>query len=252
MIRRPSRTISRRGFAFVTVLALLLIATIAGAAMLQRTTTLALATERQIDAYHRHSELMGVRDIVSTWLASLGQRNMNELREMATDPAPDYTLKLDDQGSVINIYARDGQGTVPIHHLAEANDAERAFLMETLERLPADRPDLIRRVGYRQISIHSAPDEVIDAMSRGVPELAELLTEARERRISDGGELDVLARQMGVEESLYLPLRSWFTYAPHLFRLEVEVTRQGKKRRYSVLAQQEGNFPSILEWRAEP
>lgn len=248
--RRPSG--SRRGFAFITVLALLLIATIAGAAMMQRATTLSLATERQIEAYHRHSELMGVRDIVHTWLGSLGQRELNDLREMAQDPLPDFTLRLDDQGSVINVYARDGQGTIPIHFLAQASEVERVFLMEVLEQLPPDRPDLVRRVGYKQISLRAAPDEVLMALARGRPEVAEVLISSREKGHADSAPVMQEAARLGVETADIQPVLRWLTFAPHLFQLDVEVTRQGKNRRYTVLALQEGNLPRMLEWRAEP
>ncbi len=243
--RLLSRAGDRPGFVFLVVLMLLAISGIVIAAALRRSAMQALVVEDQLDSYIRYHELQGVRSIADVWLL----RNDTEtLKRNANTGLPVVTQLIDE--TVYRIYVQDGQGTVLTNLLGQTGSVPQTWLVEMLSRIPQDRPDLTRSVGPWQVSLRSAPDEVIEAMAAGDPAVALALRSARDEEIANVSDLISELDKQQVNGLTAQAIARNLTFDPSLWRIDVEAERPPNPiRRYVLLVERARNVPRTLEWR---
>lgn len=247
---RVSRAAGPRGFAFLLLLSMLVVAAIVVATGLRRASAHALLVEKQLEGYRRHHEMLGIRDYIRTWIGR-PKNDAAQLTQFAAAGEPVHRLVLD-HTVVVLISVQDGQGTV-LRNLADVSNAEmRRWLVELLGRLPRDRPDLTRRSGPPHISLRHAPDEVLDALAAYDPRTSEALREARDRGVANPTELQMLLTRAGVETMLAQAVMKYITFEPSLWRLNVEVVYPDRVNRYTLLAEKRANISSLHEWRPVP
>lgn len=244
---RTWHTARGRGFVFLTVLLMLAVATIVLTVALQRSNLQATIAQRQIDGYVEHHELLGVRDYANNWLTR--QNEPGKLAEYAEkgDVAHRFAL---DEGTVLRIHVADGQGTV-LRSLATITSPEtRRWLAGVLSRIPQDSIGLTRRAGPPQVSIRSAPDEVLQAIAGGNPELFSALVAARSKEVKTPVELLQALDRAGVDANVAQTLSRHLVVEPTLWRLNVEAVHPEGIRRYTLLAEKRMNLTQMHEWRA--
>lgn len=240
---RPQRN---SGFIFVIVLIFLVTSTIITAAALRRAGMQALIAEDQFNSYLRHHELQGVRSIADVWLL---RNDAGDLEKNANTGEPVTRQLVED--TIYRIYVQDGQGTVLNNLVGISGSVPQTWLVEMLSRLPPDRPDLTRAVGPWQLSIRSAPDEVLEAMSGGDPALAIALRKARDEGVTDANALINMLQEAGADVLAAQAIARNISYKPSLWRIDIEVERPPEPvRRYVLLVEKARNLPRTLEWRA--
>ncbi len=236
----------RSAYVFLIVLVFLVISTILTAAALRRAGMQAVVAEDQLHSYMRHHELQGVRAIADVWLM---RNDASSLEELANSGEPVTRQLVEDV--VYRIYVQDGQGTVLNNLLGITGSVPQTWLVQMLSRLPPDRPDLTRAVGPWQLSIRSAPDEVLEAMAGGDPALAIALRQARDEDVKDAADLIARLQNAGADVLASQAIARNVTFKPTLWRIDIEVERPPDPiRRYVLLVQKARNIPRTLEWRA--
>lgn len=239
---------SRRGFAFLVVLLLMVVASVIVAVALQRAGLHAAITERQIIAYRQHHEMLGIRDYCDWWL---GKRENDEakLSEYARANRVAHRLALDN-GVVVLISVIDGQGTL-LRNLENVEDeGTRRWTIEMLARLPEGRTDLTRRSGKWPISFNGAPEEIIFALAGSDPRLGQLLLNLRDQGIKDQVEFQMALERANIEPLVTQALLRNLTFTPSLWRLNVEVVHPDQLFRYTLLVEKINASTKIQEWRA--
>lgn len=247
-ISRQRRRRGRRpdGFVFLVILSFLAIAVIITVAALRRASMQGLLVEDQFTSYVRYHELQGVRAIADVWLL---RNDASELQKLANTGEPVLRQLVDE--TVYRVYVQDGQGTVLDNLVGVTGSVPQAWLVEMLNRLPPDRPDLTRAVGPWQVSIRSAPDEVLEAMAGHDPGLADALKRARDENISDAATLISELQKNGADPLAAQAIARNVSFQPTLWRIDVEVDQPPEPiRRYVMLVQKNRNIPKTLEWRA--
>lgn len=238
---------SRPGFVFLTVMLMLAIAAIILGVALQRSNMHATITQRQIDGYIEHHELLGIRDYAKNWLDRQNDPGKLAAYAESGDVAHRFAL---DEGTVLRIYVTDGQGTVLRGLAAVPNRETRRWLAGVLARIPQDRSDLTRRSGPPQVSIRSAPDEVLLAIAGGNQELFAALVSARSKEVKNPVELLQALDRAGVDANVAQTLGRHLVVEPSLWRLNVEAVHPEGIRRYTLLAEKRQNVTQMHEWRA--
>lgn len=241
--RHPS---GRRGFALLTVLMLVVIASIVIGAALQRASLQNLIVEQQIDGYQRHHELQGVRAMVDAWLAK--GESISKLTEFANTGETVDRIALE-SGVTYRVYAQDGQGTLLTNLSGIVGDVPRRWIISTLSRMPPDRPDLTRDAGPWRISLPAAPDEVLQAMSGDDPTIFSALKVARDEQVATVSEFLSTVQSRGVEDLTATTLSRYIVYSPDLWRFDIEAIHPDRTERYVVFAYVKGNNRKILAWR---
>lgn len=242
---------ANRGFAMLLVIGVMAIATTVIAFNIRRLTFRAGSIQRQIQQYHLHHEIQGVRDIVTLWLSNPAVRT--ELAGHAGSDEPAHTVTMAD-GLTVRVYVRDGQGTL-LANLANTTDfAQREQMITALSRMPENRPELIRRSGPMEMSFFAMPHEVIDAIS---PE--ESLAAALKRLQADPevtrANLSAKISELGGSMAAFQQIRPLITFTPEVWALDVvafdpnAIEAEDEYRLYTVLAQVKGPLPVIYEWR---
>ncbi|TVQ33139.1 MAG: hypothetical protein EA376_03535 [Phycisphaeraceae bacterium] len=248
MMNETSRT-CRRGFALPVVMALLVIASLFITVAFQRQSQQSMMVQRQLVEYRRHHEMFGVRAITTLWL----EDNFSQLHELATRPdevdfAYGFVLPT---GAVIRIFVRDGQGTVPID-ASGLDEAGAEMLAQILDRLPPERPDLVRRVGPHQISVNAAPREALMAMveEEDANSFAERVLSARRGGDIDRAEFErILRLRGGVDDAERNALINLVTFTPGLWRLDIHVTDDQGERVFHMLTERPRQRSiAIHEW----
>ncbi len=246
-VARPGLRASRPGFVFLTVLLMLAVAAIILGVAMQRSNMHAAITQRQIDGYIEHHELLGIRDYAKNWLDR--QSDAGKLASYAESGEVAHRFALD-EGTVLRIYVTDGQGTVLRGLSTVPNLETRRWLAGVLARIPQDRTDLTRRSGPAQVSIRSAPDEVLLAIAGGNQELFSALVSARGKEVKNPVELLQVLDRAGVDANVGQTLSRHLVVEPTLWRLNVEAVHQEGIRRYTLLAEKRQNVTQMHEWRA--
>lgn len=245
----PARDLSRkrhpRGYVFLIVLIFLVISSIITAAALRRAGMQAMIAEDQFQSYLRHHELQGVRAIADVWLL---RNDAADLEKNANTGEPVTKQLVED--TLYRIYIQDGQGTVLNNLVGITGSVPQTWLIEMLSRLPPDRPDLTRAVGPWQLSLRTAPDEVLEAMSGGDPALAIALRNARDEGVNDAAKLIEALQEAGADVLAAQAIARNVTFKPTLWRIDIEVEGPtGPVRRYVLLVEKARNLPRTLEWR---
>lgn len=243
--RSPSSS-HRRGFALLTVLMLIVIASIVIGAALQRASLQNLIVEQQLDGYQRHHELQGVRAMVDAWLAK--GDSVDTLTELANTGETIDRIAFE-TGVTYRVYAQDGQGTLLTNLSGITGDVPQRWIIATLSRLPADRPDLTRDAGPWRISLPAAPDEILEAMSGGDAKIFQALKVARDEQVKTVSEFLSTLQSRGVEDLTAQTLSRYVVYSPELWRFDIEAVHPDRTERYVVFAFARGNNRKILAWR---
>lgn len=242
----------RRGFVFMAVLLLIVVATLVLAAAMQRSSVYAAITERQLDGYRAHHELLGIRDYCENWIrkqdTSRASGKGPTLADFARSRDVAHRFALDD-GLVILISVQDGQGSVLRTLGGITNNETRRWLAGVLQRLPQDQPDLTRRGGPHQISLPGAPDEVLRAVAGGNESLFDALAGARDEKLKNAADLLAHLDQKGVEPAVAQTLSRHLVLEPTLWRLNVEAVHPDAVRRYTLLLETRNNVSIAHEWR---
>lgn len=243
--RSAARPRCEAGYVFLIVLVFLVISTIITAAALRRAGMQALIAEDQFQSYLRHHELQGVRAIADVWLL---RNDAADLEKNANTGEPVTKQLVED--TLYRIYIQDGQGTVLNNLVGISGSVPQTWLVEMLSRLPQDRPDLTRAVGPWQLSLRSAPDEVLEAMAGGDPALAIALRNARDDGVNDPAKLIEALQEAGADVLAAQAIARNVTFKPTLWRIDIEVERTPDPiRRYVLLVEKARNLPRTLEWR---
>lgn len=243
----PPRQARQRGFVFLLVMMLLAVASILIGVSLQRAATQSAIANAQIDGYRRHHEMLGIRDYCRFWLRDR-ELDAKKLSEYARTGEVAHRLVLENN-TVVLISVKDGQGTM-LRALGDITQPDtRRWIVEVLARMPLERADLTRRSGPPQVSLHAAPDEVLDAIAAYEPKASSALREARDRRIPNATELQMALERRGIEGPIAGAIIPNFTFEPALWRLNVEVVYPDHVNRYTLLAEKSLNLQELHEWR---
>lgn len=237
----PSSRASRRGFIFLLVLLVLMIATIMIGVGIERAVAQSAIANLRLDEYKRHHEMLGVRDVVLDWFQRPGVRE--RMVEFAKDGGTAYTAVLPgDLAMSVRVF--DGQGTV--NPAVDPSMSGLAFVLNDIaSRLPLNRPDLFRRFGPPQISLFGAPDEVLMAVAGNDLELAEVLYSMRDEPSMDAARFMTAMSSTGYAERS-TELSQVLTFAPALYRIDTRVTDKDVVRRYTMLVEASGNLEPIV------
>ncbi|MFI4853545.1 MAG: hypothetical protein ACIAQF_01040 [Phycisphaerales bacterium JB065] len=240
-----------RGFTMLLVIGVMAIATTVIAFNLKRLNYRAGVVQRQIEQYELHHEIQGVRDIVTLWLSNPAVRN--DLTEYSGSEEPAHTVTMAD-GLTVRIFVRDGQGTL-LANLANTEDvAQQEMMIQALSKLPADRPDLIRRSGPMTMSFYAMPAEVIEAIAPS-PEIASAMINLQSDPEVTRANLSTKVLELGGEMAEFQRIRPLITFSSEVWGLDVVAfdpaapEAEDQYRLYTVLAQVSGPLPVIYEWR---
>ena len=249
MRRSPTRP--KRGFTMLLVIGVMAIATTVIAFNVKRLNFRAGAVSRQIEQYHLHHEIQGVRDIVMLWLSNPAVRD--ELVEFQGSDEPAHMVTMAD-GLSVRVFVRDGQGTL-LANLANTTDlAQQEQMIEALTRMPEDRPELVRRSGPMQMSFYAMPPEVIQAIAPD-PNLAAALITLQDDPEINRANLSTKVLEFGAAMASFQQIRPLITFTPEVWALDVVAfdpdspEAEDQYRLYTVLAQVKGPLPVIYEWR---
>lgn len=244
-MRHPARD---RGFVFLLVLLVMVVSVIVMGVAIGRSAVQSSLSQRQAEEYRRHHEMCGARDLVLAWTQTPGQRE--RMLEMSRSAAPAHVAILP-RGQELTVWVRDGQGTVKTS-AAGALDSALAFALHDIAvRLPANRPDLERRVGPATISLFGAPDEVLRAVAEDNEQLARVLMAMHDEPTLDAGRFTTALAATGFADKTSI-LSQVLTFAPSMYRMDVKVRDGEAVRRYTMLVEFNAPTPVVRESRYVP
>lgn len=240
---------TRRAFVMPVVILLTLGASLAIAVAFQRHSAQRLMVQRQILEYRRHHDMLGVQTILRLWLSKQTPADM--VRHGARrDAAHRFALP---GGLKVAVYAADGQGAAKVDLSQEQPADRQQWFQELLYRLPENRPDLIRRTGPAEISVNSAPREVLGALREGDRELADVLIAARLRAPLTAGTFRQALERANVSAEEITDINQRVVFEPIIWKLTVEAGEGDDLRVFTVLAEVRANGvlsnPTLHEWR---
>jgi len=240
-----ARRHQRRGFVFVMIMVMIAVAVITLGSSIDRATMQSNLTQMQLDGYQEHHEMQGIKAIVQVFLFRQEAQNLPEISNTG-QPVRDIIFE---DGRRVRLYVQDGQGTL-LRNLVEVDTPEgQRFVSATLSRIPEDHTEFTRLSGPWKVSIRSAPDSVLEAMSGGDLDIFSGLRQARDDAVENVGELLRALDRAGVDPTVAQALSRNITFAPVVWRVDVEVTDAGSTRYYSTMVTRRGNVPRLMEWR---
>lgn len=164
------RMVRRRGFVLPFVIMLVVVVGLAVTVMLSRDRVQNVAVQHQIEAYQVHHGVMGIWSVFEAWAAN---KNSDSITDFLDDDGYAFSIEPGD-GTSIDIYLADGQGT--LKNNADGLDEESAtdlaaVYQALLDTVPFEDLDRVTRdVGPWQVSVKSAPHEVLTAVAMGIVE----------------------------------------------------------------------------------
>lgn len=243
---RAARGVPRRGFAFVLVLGLLVMAGLVLTVGLSRGVNHSLAVERQIDDYRRHHELLGLRDLTELWLRKLQPGKLREYAESG-----DVVNRLIVGNDLVVLFrVRDGQGSVLTRVDRVPDQNTREWLVTILSRLNPERPDLLRAHGPPQMSLAAVDDEILRAIAGDDDDLFQALVRGRDDRADDRASLAATLNRARISPTISQQISQLLTIDPQLWILEIEVVQDNRSRFYEILAEVRGSVTTIFELRS--
>ncbi|MEM1166435.1 MAG: hypothetical protein AAGI30_09130 [Planctomycetota bacterium] len=158
----------RPGFIFATVLAMLVIVTIAVASLQSRINSEALLIANELDDYQNRHELLGIRDIAEYVAQTIlpGSGGADRLGRFAASQRSMFRVRMPG-GTALDIYATDLQGTLHLYPDTIGNDNARRLLERALESLEPPASRFTRGLGPARVSLRAASDEVLEAILMG-------------------------------------------------------------------------------------
>lgn len=245
----------RRAFALPLVILLTLVVSLSVAVFMQRSSIGTLAARRQADGYIAHHAGLGMREMVSRWLTTVRGR----LKESIEDDGFVFSLDLPG-GDRIDVFMHDAQGSALAR--GDALTGRRREIVETMNayldlteqtraaaeasRLrvvagarPAtatgqnDELPLRRMYGPSEVSITTAPREVLEALASAItdPRKAADIADALVLRRDDQASTRDLAieevtrtlRERGLNDDELNELTAMLVYVPSLYRVTAEL-----------------------------
>lgn len=169
MILAPPKSRSGHGFVMPMVILLMVVVGLTVSLSLSRLSAQQLVVNRQINAYYEHHSGRGLQEAIGAWLRQQNGRELNDVLEANTGKAMDITLS---DGSIVSIYLFDAQGnmlsdlsSVGVNQVDEVGLSLKN-LAESVGSQEYER--LTRPFGPSAVSIHSAPESVINATALAV------------------------------------------------------------------------------------
>lgn len=252
---RPSVRRERRGFTLpVVVLMAMIVALLLGAAF-SRQSVQQLTVKRQLAEYRRHHEMFGVRAIVRRWLNGAFDKLPQVLadtqgRRGLEDFAYGFVLP---SGATVRVYISDGQGAVGTNPEG-LPEAVKLSHQELLDRLPLGVAGLRRAIGPAQVSINSAPRDVLEAIVKDDgPRFADRVMDARAKRQLDREQIDRILDIVGVSSEEKLTVLGLLAFQPSLWRLDVLMADEQGERVFRMLTDRPGGQQlRVHEWVEVP
>lgn len=235
---------SRRGFAIAMVMMAFTVAALLLGASLYRMNARTQLVARQISGYQTHHDAQGMRTIVMRWLRTPdAQRN---IRFVADTGEPVFSASLA-TGAIVTLRVYNGQGALLADPMAARAGHQRDRLIEALGYLPPGSDHLLRTLGPVKVGILGAPDEVLQAIALGDPELTQLLIAIRSDPPDGDTDIAMMLSTMGMQDvESRAPIIEMITLATTLWIIEAEVQRGDfPVERYEVMAELAGNLPTV-------
>ncbi len=216
-----------KAFALPMVVMLTAIAGVMIGVLLDRQSAQALSVKRQADEYREHHFGRGAKEIIDYWLRTRGNRPVRELLD-ESGKALDVTLA---DGTVISLRLFDAQGTMNADRatLAAAGvPAPRRAFDELAATAGPRLPSLTRKLGPIEVSLGTAPPEVIAAIVNAnvAPEkqsdLAAALIELRGRTSLAPEDLSEALNGIGLENNERDAITRMVAVDPTFFRAILE------------------------------
>ena len=245
VIRKPA---ARRGFALAFVLLLALVASMMITATLTRQDAQSRLIARHIDDYQEHHDTLGVRAIVSYWLARV---ELAELLRLVRTDGVDHRFRIEGVFE-IELSVSDGQGE-PIADAAMVPDGVRELYAGILDRMPDASRAALRTRGPYMISPNSASWATLAALLEDGGDFADAVLARREREPMQQEEFFRIASTF-TDAGTIQTLRQVLTFEPVLWRLDMVLTDEtGTMRRAAMIAERRAAAGvEIHEWLTEP
>lgn len=244
---------TRPAFVLPMVILTALVASLVVGVAMERHATQELLARRQVEEYRRHHDMLGAQAIIRFWLS---RKNNPELSELAQQKRPAHRFSLPG-GLRITMWIEDGQGLVKADLTDIFPQEKRDWFGQLLSRVPSERGDLIRRVGPPEVSVNSAPREVLAALRADDRSLADLIVSERERARLTQASMTQLLERNGFTATEIGEVARLITYDTTLWRLRVEAEEDDRSiRTFTALVETRAgamgvNMPAMHEWREE-
>ena len=236
---------TRRAFIMPMVLMLALAGSLIIVGSLQRQGAQRLLVQRQVDEYHRHHDMLGAQSIIRFWQS---RQDTPRLRDTRALDRPAHRVALPG-GTHTNRYSTDGQGRA-MAELSEQRAPRREWFEAIVWRLPEHRRDLVRYVGPPELSINSAPEELLRCLIEDGDALASAIALERQRNPVDAIRFRQFLEQFGMTPGEINEINGIITFDPRLWRLRVVAEDGvGQARVFTGYAELGGKNPVIHEWR---
>jgi hypothetical protein len=285
------------------VILLTLIVSLAVAVLMQRNSVGYLAARRQADGYIDHHAGLGMREMVSRWLTTVRGR----LKESIEDDGFAFSLDLPG-GDRVDVFLDDAQGAalsrtdalsgrrreivemmnayLDVYEQSAAAQTDNrpeekglgkrdSFTTRQRQHGVAGEPVEVlpnrRKYGPSEVSIKTAPREVLEALASAVtdPKKAAKIADALvQRREDQTGTRDMAVdevtrtlREIDVDDEEMHEISAMLVYSPSLYRVTAEVRGSGGKlleKAVGLMQVQEGNNDPFnqngpfLSWEAVP
>jgi hypothetical protein len=236
-----------RGFVLPTIILLIFVGSLVIASALERYSAQQLIVQQQIEGYRRHHDVQGARAVLKLWLE---RQRLGDLSAKASPDTPAHRFELPG-GRRIAVFLIDGQGVAKADVSGEAPAMRAAYEAFQL-RLPENRPDLFRRLGPIQISVNSAPEEVLAALAPDGRDLGPTLAVARQSERLNQANMRTLLTDFGYETGDVAKILQLVAFEPTFLRTVVEVEDPSGVMRFAAYIDAGGtnyNRPQIVEWR---
>ncbi len=160
---------ARGGFVMPMVILLMVVVGLTMSLSLRRLSTQQLVVTRQVNAYYEHHSGRGLQEAIGAWLRQQNGRELDEVLEPNTGKAMDITLS---GGSIVSIYLFDAQGAL-LSDLSSVPGAQVDEVGLALKNLsgsvgPREFAQYTRPFGPAAVSIHTAPESVLRAISEAI------------------------------------------------------------------------------------
>jgi len=229
------------------IILLIFVGSLVVASALERYSTQQLIVEQQIEGYRRHHDVQGARAVLKLWI---DRQSLGELGTKASPDTPAHRFELPG-GRRIAVYLIDGQGLAKAD-VSDEQPAMRLAYERFQRRLPQDRPELYRRLGPMQVSVNTAPEEVLAALAPDGRDLAPTLLVARRYERLNQANMRTLLTDFGYESGDIADIFRLVAFEPTFLRMVVEVEDPSGVMRFAAYINAGGvnaRRPQIVEWR---
>jgi hypothetical protein len=241
--------VNRRAFALPLVLTFVIIGTLILAMVLERFSGQRATIQRQLDTYQDHHVARGLREAVDAWLGAAATEtpaNSSPIASGSTPPTPktiedylgqdNHAFDLTLAGSStrpVSIYLFEAQGKL-LADFTGLSPTELQLAAGAVAMLPdvvtgRDPKAFLRKEGPLQVSVRSAPQEVLEAIGRSVlgqnkgSDLAQEILRARQLGVIDTTKLNEVYQKVGVAPEDMTRLQSLLSASPWLWLVVAEM-----------------------------